>query len=243
MKKTILICGLLALVSGVAQATVYTINFSGGFANGGVVPDGNPTGWSDTRSINLTGMFGPLRPGETTAIQDVNVNLNISGGYNGDLYAYLVHSSGFAVLLNRSGRTGTDGFGYGDAGYGITLDDSAANGDIHLYRLTLNPNGGALSGIWSPDGRNIDPASVLDSDGRTALLSSFNGLSADGTWTLFLADLSGGDISTLTGWSLDISVVPEPTTWAMIIFGVGLGGWTAWRYVQKRRVAVQYARI
>jgi hypothetical protein len=37
-------------------------------------------------------------------ITDVNVGLQLSGGWNGDLYAYLVHSSGFAVLLNRVGR-------------------------------------------------------------------------------------------------------------------------------------------
>src|SRR5215470_16537192 len=119
MKRIVLLLGLLALGTGVAQATVYTINYSGGFANGGTIPDANPTGWYDSRSVNLAGMFGPLRPGETTDVRSINVTLNISGGYNGDLYAYLVHSSGFAVLLNRSGRTGANGFGYGDAGFGI----------------------------------------------------------------------------------------------------------------------------
>ena len=34
------------------------------------------------------------------------MTLNLSGGWNGDLYAYLVHNSGFAVLLNRVGRNG-----------------------------------------------------------------------------------------------------------------------------------------
>src|SRR6185369_16760217 len=236
MKKLILLGGLLTL-AGVAQATVYTYNFTGGFANGGVVPDGNVTGWSDNRSVSLVSDFGPLRPGETTDIRDVNVKLNITGGYNGDLYGYLVHSSGFAVLLNRSGKTGSDAFGYGDAGYNITLDDAAANGDIHLYRLTQNPSGGTLTGTWTPDGRNVNPATVVDTDSPSVLLGSFNGTSADGTWTLFLADMSGGDVSTVAGWGLEISVVPEPTTWAMIIFGVVAALWKLRQYVPKRQLA------
>src|SRR5205823_2621880 len=96
MKKILLLSGLTVWVSCAAHATLYSYDFTSGFNNGGVIPDGNPAGFSDTRNIDL----GALPSGTTSEITDVNVRLNISGGYNGDLYGYLVHSSGFAVLLN-----------------------------------------------------------------------------------------------------------------------------------------------
>src|ERR1051325_4446840 len=87
--KTKLLTGLFVFAGlTAARATLYTYDFNSGFNNGGAIPDGNPTGWSDTHAISLA------LPGDgtTTQINDVNVRLNISGGYNGDLYGYLVHS-------------------------------------------------------------------------------------------------------------------------------------------------------
>lgn len=203
-----------------AQATLYTYTFSSGFANDGVIPDGNVTGWSDTRTISDIS-------GDDT-ILDVNVRLEISGGFNGDLYGYLVHGSGFAVLLNRVGRTSGNAFGYSDAGMAVTFNDQATETtDIHLYQTV---SGYSISGFaqWRPDGRNVDPATVLDTDSRSALLSSFNSLGANGNWTLFLADVSSGAQSTVVSWGLDIEVVPEPVNVALAGFGgmvvlVGLG--------------------
>ncbi|MFM2294366.1 MAG: Proprotein convertase P-domain, partial [Verrucomicrobiota bacterium] len=60
---------------------------------------------------------------------------------------------------------------------------------------------------------------------------AFGGANANGTWTLFLADLSGGDISTLVSWGMDISVVPEPITWALLAFAL-VGG--AMIFVRRR---------
>jgi len=56
-------------------------------------------------------------------------------------------------------------------------------------------------------------------------------LSGDGTWTLFLADLAAGDQSTIVSWSLDITTVPEPQTWAMA--GIGLAA--LWQFRRKRK--------
>lgn len=204
-----------------AQAVLYTYTWDSGFANGGVIPDGNVAGWTDTREItDITG---------ADTILDVNVRLEIDGGYNGDLYGYLVHSSGFAVLLNRIGRDDGNPFGSSGAGMDITLDDSAGT-DIHLA------GSGILSGTYQPDGRSDDPATVTDDDtNRDALLSSFNSLGANGTWTLFLADMAGGDVSTVLSWGLDIEVVPEPTTWALIVFGTVASGVGAGRWVRRRK--------
>jgi subtilisin-like proprotein convertase family protein len=190
-----------ALGPAVAQTNTQLFNFV--LANG-LVPDADYSGFADTRTISVTNTVN--------AISDVRVSLNLSGGYNGDLYAYLVHGSGFAVLLNRVGRTSGNLFGYSDAGFNITLSD-LATGDIHLY----GGNGGLpLSGTWQPDGRSISPATVLDTTPRTAFLGSFDGQSANGLWTLFVADYAVGDQSTLVSWGLQVTTIPEP--------GIGLLG-------------------
>ena len=207
--KAIIIAIVAACTS--AQATLYDYSFNG---INTLIPDGDPNGYANSQTVpNLGG-------NETSQIVDVNVQVNITGGYNGDLYGYLVHDSGFAILLNRVGKTANNDIGYANTGFNVTFDDQAAT-DIHLYQATsysLNGNG-ALLGSWKPDGRNVDPDDVLDTSPRTALLSSFNGLNASGAWTLFLADDSFGDQSTLVSWDLQISVVPEPIAWALIIFG------------------------
>lgn len=210
MKKTILLGGLILLAATVCNATLYT--WDSGFANGGVIPDANPGGWSDTRTLS----------GLDSQITDVNVVLTITGGYNGDLYGYLVHSSGFTVLLDRVGSgSGSEPqftYGFSTAGFGtITLDDDSLNGDIHGI---VNPAGGT----YASDGGALD---------------SFNGLNPNGTWTLFLADLSGGETSTLVSWGLDIEAVPEPTTWALIGFGTIFLVSGVARVVRRRRAAAR----
>jgi hypothetical protein len=47
---------------------------------------------------------------------------------------------------------------------------------------------------------------------------SYNGLNPNGTWTLFIADLSAGAQSQLVSWELDITAVPEPVNVALGIF-------------------------
>ena len=198
MKKGTLVIAILLLALARSAQADFVQTFSTGFQNGGVIPDGRLTGWSDTRNV----VGAPSGP-----ITDVSVTLNLSGGWNGDLYAYLVHSSGFAVLLNRVGRSAANGPGYGTAGLNVTLNDTAALGNIHFVSAPV------AGGIYRPDGRNIDPRSpggTLAGTTPTALLSSFNGLNANGNWTLFIADVSGGDVSTVTSWGLDIAAVPEP---------------------------------
>jgi subtilisin-like proprotein convertase family protein len=191
-----------------AEAALLTYNWNSGFNNSGVIPDGDAGGWSDTRTVSTS----------YSSIESVSVTLNISGGYNGDLYVYLAHGSGFSVLLNRVGRTAGDGFGYGDAGFTITLSDLAGvTTDIHSY----GGNGGApLTGTFQSDGRFVDPLAVLNTDPRNNRLDQFNDLNPNGEWSLFIADMSGGDQSTLVSWQLDITAVPEPTTVALGIFGV-----------------------
>lgn len=211
-------------VSSVAQAELITNTAN--YTVGATIPDNDANGFADTR--NFPSMIG--------SISNVSVTLNISGTWNGDLYGYLVHDSGFSVLLNRPGRTSLSSFGYSDAGFDVTFDDLLGGNDIHLYRASLGgpfPLTTELTGTWLTDGRNVDPDLVLDTDPRTATLADFVGLNANGDWTLFLADLGAGNESVLNSWGLQVyGVVPEPS--AALLF---LAGAPALWWVVRRRKA------
>ena len=188
------------------------------FAVNQPVPDNNALGL--TLSTNLTVAGGN--------ISSVNVALDINGGFNGDLYAYLAGpNGGLAVLLNRVGvSNSTSQFGYSDPGINVTFSDTAASSIQYYQSLSYVLNGtGQLTGTWQPEGVAIDPASTPSAffgAPQSALLGSLDGTNPNGTWTLFLADMSAGGQSTVMNWGLDITTVPEPSTLALA--GVGLAG-------------------
>jgi hypothetical protein len=210
MKLRLLLCASLLMLGPAARAGIIYSSF----ANNGYIPDGSPVGASGTAAVT----------GLASAISAVSVNLNVSGGYNGDLYAYLSYDGVLVPLLNRVGVTATGGgssFGYGNTGFDITLSSSAAN-DVHFYQNDSPSynSSGQLTGTWQPDGRTINPQSspgAFDSAGRVSF-ASYNTLNPNGTWTLFIADLSAGGQSQLVSWSLDITAVPEPVNLALGIF-------------------------
>jgi subtilisin-like proprotein convertase family protein len=193
---------LWSLVFGVwcfsAPAALYTYSVNQ------PIPDNSSIGLTDSHSISGLGF----------QITDVRVSLNISGGYNGDLYGYLrLNDSPLVVLLNQVGVTSLDPDGYGNSGFSVTLSAGAAH-DIHFYQnFSPSYNGsGQLTGTWQADGR----ANPLDTSRSS--LADFNGFNPNGTWTLFFADQSPGDESTLLSWSLDISAIPERADIALLIF-------------------------
>jgi subtilisin-like proprotein convertase family protein len=210
MKKLILASLVAALSSLTSQATLYTTNWNSGFANAGVVPDNNLSGWSDTRTV------GAIPAGTFTSL---SVNLNLTGGWNGDLYAYLVHSSGFTVMLDRvgTGVSGVSSFGYGDAGMNVTLASSGTS--IHSY-------GGGSTFTAAPTGTWM-------TDNTSGSLASFLSTNPNGTWSLFIADLSGGGVSTVQSWGLqmDIVAVPEVETWVAAALAGAFGAFWLSRQV------------
>ena len=190
MKKSTLLGILAALLAAVsnAGASLYSV---------GGIPVASPLGAS------FTGAYDQAPVGAT--VGSLTVDLNLSGGYNGNLYAYLVAPNGTLVtLLNQPGVTGGNPYGYSGSGLNVTLSDSATGG----IDSTPETAGAVLNGTYQAAGA----------------LSGFNGSAADGTWTLFFADLGqGGGQPTLTGWSLDITAVPEPAPVALAVFGGILG--------------------
>lgn len=213
------LAGLAVLLGSVAVRADYTVSYSG---IGLVVPDGSPLGVSDTRTVTS---------GLTTPLLDVRVSVQLTGGYLGDLYVALIHEGTSTVLLNRPGRRAADLLGYADSGLGVTFSDGAVAGNVHHYRLGVTgshdlPLSGALSGTWQPDGRTTDPATVLDTDTPSTFLADFLGATADGSWTLYLADLGPVGEMTLEGWSLTLvpQPVPEPAAVALAT-ALALLGW------------------
>jgi hypothetical protein len=207
MKKTTLICLIAATLS--AQATIYTTNWNSGFANAGVVPDNNFSGWSDSRSVSTmpAGTFVGL-----------TVDLQLTGGWNGDLYAYLVHSTGFSVLLDRVGTGIAPGaFGYGDAGMNVNL--AATGSSIHGY------GGGNVF--------SATPTGTWMTDNTSGSLASFLSTTPNGTWSLFIADLSGGGVTTVQSWGLqmDIVAVPEIETWVAAALAGAFGAFWLNRHI------------
>jgi subtilisin-like proprotein convertase family protein len=168
----------------------------------------------DNDRIGLSAILSVVAP--ITSIEEVEVSLDMANGWGGDLYCYLIHNDGIAVLLNRVGRGQDTPSGAGNNHLTVTLADSAAT-DVHA----AVPTTGTLSGTFQPDGRNVDPSNSLDTTPRTAKLSAFNGMNANGDWTLFVADVASGETMTLNTWSMTIIGVPEPSS--AVLFGAAAG--------------------
>ncbi len=173
------------------------------FSSGGTIPDGSPLG------ATFGGTVSDLS-GEK--VGSLTVSLNISGGYNGNLYAYLVAPNGTMVqLMNMPGVSSSTPFGNAGAGMNITLQDGAT-----AITAGSNLSGGTYAAAGS--------------------LLNFSGSTANGTWELYFADeVNGGGSgpSVLNSWSLDIEPVPEPVNTALGIFGGSIGAVVVVRSLRK----------
>lgn len=197
MKNNLIaILGLVAcgLALGLANASAtLSYSYSG---TGQTITDGS--------SVGITSIATVSGPGVVASSGDnVSVTLNLTGGNLGDLYSYLSYNGHVVVLLNRPG-TGGNPLNLGVQGSSsYSFAGTLADG----YSTSVDASGGT-SGSYQASG------------GATAF-QTFNGLTAAGNWTLFFADLSGGDganTTTLTGWTLNITAVPEPVTLALTVF-------------------------
>lgn len=179
------------------EASAATVTIDKSWLVGSVIPETSIGGLVNTQNVSIG----------ISSIDVVTVTLDISGGWNGDLYAYIQHDSGFAVLLNRPGKTAAQPAGSPSSGLQIIFADAAPS-DVH----TSLPPSGVAAGTFKPDGRQTDPSFVLDTDLRTATLSSFTGLNPNGNWAVFVVDAATGDQATLNGWTLSVTgtAIPEP---------------------------------
>jgi hypothetical protein len=213
---------VIALVLGTtvaANAALYNATFD--YKTAYDIPDGSEAGVFS--QINVGGM--------NPSLWDITVTLNLSGGYNGDLFAYLSYDGKLVPLLDRIGVSGNTPLGAAGAGMNVTLSDTGAN-NIHTA------GDGVLGGTWRPDGQTTsptaDPGSFSAGGGSITLDGTFGGMNPNGTWTLFFADVvASGSSSTLLSWSLDITAVPEPENVALGCFA---GVFLAVSLVRSQRV-------
>ncbi|WP_211362150.1 M36 family metallopeptidase [Aequorivita antarctica] len=139
---------------------------------GTAIPDNNPTGVTVT--MNVT---------ENVSITDLDVNLNISHTWVGDLIVTIKSPAGTtAVIVDRPGRTTT---GAGCSGNDIlaTLDDEAAT-PVENECAGSVPT---INGSFTPN----NPLSIFD------------GESTLGIWQLIVSDNAGADTGTINSWGID----------------------------------------
>jgi subtilisin-like proprotein convertase family protein len=195
--KSLLIAVSLLAAAGADAA----VNVSQSFSPDLTIPEANEAGVVDSESFTAAPAGG--------TVSGLTLSLTTTGGYNGDLYAYLISPNGTRVTLMDLPGTGVDGFGAESSGMNLTLDDSAATS---IQNVT-GGSGTTLTGTYQP----------ADSLGAIA------GSPANGTWDLYFADLgSDGGSPVLEDWTLNLEVVPEPVNTALGIFG-GLLLFTAGR--------------
>jgi subtilisin-like proprotein convertase family protein len=197
MKRFVILVGLLLGLSSAFGQSQVTVTNSFKSINA-VIPDASNIGLDDTRNVTLPGLG---------SITDLKVNLTVAGGFNGDLYCYLRHESGFVVLLNRPGRSAANDLGSEQPGMKVSFSQDAFR-DIHTCQNSC-PLNAAVAGEWAPDGRQADPRQCLQNSPRNSSLASFAGLNPNGKWTLFLADMNPGSQATLVEWSLVITATPR----------------------------------
>ena len=115
-----------------------------------------------------------LKVTKDITIKDLNVQVNASHTYDGDLRITLIAPDGTKVILfNRRG-------GSGQGLNNTVFDDEAANS---IYRGTA-----PFAGSYKPE----------------YVLSKFDGKNAKGTWQLVIEDTALLDVGRLNGWSLKI---------------------------------------
>ncbi|MEX2140126.1 MAG: S8 family serine peptidase [Pirellulales bacterium] len=106
------------------------------------------------------------------SIADVDIGLDITHTFDGDLDVFLVAPNGTRVELF------TDVGGGGANFVRTVLDDEAS--------ASIQTSGAPFTGRFRPEGQ----------------LSAFDSLETLGTWTLQITDDAGADVGTLTGWEL-----------------------------------------
>lgn len=136
------------------------------------IPDSNPTGATDTLTPTTFA---------ATAITDVNVYLDISHTWVGDLQVTITHvDSGTSVMIVDRPGVPLSTFGCSSDNILAWLDDAGAT-----------PVEGACppNGTYSPN----NP------------LSAFAGLDAGSDWSITVVDNAGGDTGTINEWGVDVT--------------------------------------
>jgi|GEM_PF-2542792 len=156
------------------------------------ITDNTPSGVTSTITIPAS---------ETRSIADLDVDLNATHSWIGDLAISLARDATTVSIMDRPGYTGT-GFGCSGDNPNIIADDEGTDGSIEGSCVAgANPGYAVADGRYTPN----QP------------LSAFDGSAMAGTYTLTISDNAAGDTGTLDSWALIIT--PEdsgPSTISMV---------------------------
>jgi subtilisin-like proprotein convertase family protein len=139
--------------------------------------------FDETRSYNIRdnrNVISTLTVTDDEAVVDVNVLVDITHVYDGDVEIYLMGPNGMEIELSTD--NGADGDNYTDT----LFDDEAASRIVD----GIAP----FTGSFQPE----------------QLLATFDGISAAGDWSLRVFDDSDGDEGTLESWSLLLQYPARP---------------------------------
>ena len=144
------------------------------------IPDG--TGVANCADDTPQSVISTIDVPDPVVIDDLNVALNISHTWAGDLVVELTSPAGTTItLVDRVGRPSPSSCGYSNNNIITTLDDESS--------------GGPVENADPPTGPSYTPEQAL---------SAFDGQNAQGTWTLTVSDTVRFDVGTLNSWSLII---------------------------------------
>jgi subtilisin-like proprotein convertase family protein len=117
---------------------------------------------------------------DINTVTDVNVRIDITHTFDGDLDIYLIGPNGTQIELS------TDNGGSGENYTDTVFDDQAA--------ASVTTGVAPFTGSFKPE----------------MPLSVFNGINAAGTWTLKVVDDAGIDVGTLNEFDLILTFPPQP---------------------------------
>jgi subtilisin-like proprotein convertase family protein len=185
------------LFATVQAASALTVTFPG---SSGVTIPLSGTGTPYPATATVSGLSG--------RITDINVIFTgLTHTFINDVGGLLLGPVGQSVVL-------FDGVGGNTAvnNVNIVFDDQAS---------ASLPSGAITSGTYKPT--NLIPSDIFPPSAPGgpygSLLSVFNGTNPNGTWRLFINDFAIPDGGSIAGFSLQITIVPEPAS--LFLLGIG----------------------
>ncbi len=174
---------LFLALSGASNATIGTTNNTATLSitddDGSIcsspnlsIPDNNTGGVTDSLVVSGSG-----------SLSDLNVSLNVTHTYVGDLIFTLKHmDTGTSVTIIDQPGFLSSGFGCGGDDIDVTLDDEASSS----VEDECSSNSPTINGAFQPN----NPLNAFDSE------------NFGGTWTMTVSDNTGADTGTLNTWCL-----------------------------------------